>query len=62
MNNPTENRHVRDGMRRLERISRSFDREQIDAIGELLHASRVAEQPWLIAGVSDGMGVGEATT
>ncbi|QDG51628.1 hypothetical protein FIV42_12980 [Persicimonas caeni] len=45
------------GMKRLEALSASFDRQSLDAIANLQHSARVREQPWLLAGVSDGMGL-----
>ncbi|MFW5968392.1 MAG: hypothetical protein ACOCV2_12780 [Persicimonas sp.] len=54
-----ENRqqNVAAGMERLEAIAATLDRERLEAMPELPHAERVSEQPWLIAGVSDGMGL-----
>ena len=57
MNDAEKQRHVEAGLARLEEMSASFDRERIDGISDLLHFGRVTEQPWLIAGVSDGMGL-----
>lgn len=45
------------GMARLNAISADFDRDMLDEIAAAPHAQRVSEQPWLIAGVSDGMGM-----
>ncbi len=45
------------GMARLEAISSSLDQETVDKIAEMPHSGRVKEQPWLIAGISDGMGL-----
>lgn len=50
-------RHIAAGMARLEAISARFDAEQLKAIAQMPHARRVAAQPWLVAGVSDGMGL-----
>lgn len=57
MNDAEKQRHVQAGLARLEAISESFDQDRVEEIEHLLHAGRVAEQPWLIAGVSDGMGL-----
>lgn len=45
------------GMARLEALSASFERATVDQIAAMPHSSRVADQPWLLAGVSDGMGL-----
>lgn len=49
--------NIASGLARLNAISASFERPMLDEIGEAFHAKRVREQPWLIAGVSDGMGL-----
>lgn len=49
--------NVAAGMRRLEAMSAKFDQDALREIAEQEHSGRVAEQPWLLAGVSDGMGL-----
>lgn len=49
--------HVAAGLERLSALVRGFDPERLAQISELPHAERVATQPWLVAGVSDGMGL-----
>ena len=45
------------GRRRLESLMASFDDRLIEAIGQATFAERTEGQPWLLAGVSDGMGL-----
>jgi trans-2-enoyl-CoA reductase len=45
------------GLARLEALSASLDAAALDAVSRLEHAPRISEQPWLLAGVSDGMGL-----
>lgn len=57
MSEPTRRENVQAGMQRLEALSDKFDDDLIEAAGESAESDRVREQPWLIAGVSDGMGM-----
>ena len=58
MNNTIdETRDIEAGRARLDDIASSFDEDWLQGIREAEHADRVREQPWLIAGVSDGMGL-----
>ncbi|MFB6351516.1 MAG: hypothetical protein ABEN55_05475 [Bradymonadaceae bacterium] len=57
MTEPTRQENIEAGMERLELLAESFDDELVEAAAEAPFADRVREQPWLIAGVSDGMGM-----
>ena len=45
------------GRRRLESLMESFDGRLIEAVRQATFADRSGDQPWLLAGVSDGMGL-----
>jgi len=57
MSEPTERENIEAGMERLERIAASFDEELLEAAAAAEFADRARRQPWLVAGVSDGMGL-----
>ena len=57
MSSPSRQENVAAGMERLDAIVDSFDASLLDAVDEAAFAERGEEQPWLIAGVSDGMGL-----
>ena len=57
MSEPTRRENIQAGMQRLEALSDKFDDELVEAAGDSAEADRLREQPWLIAGVSDGMGM-----
>lgn len=47
----------RQAFERLDRIAASLDREILDSVSKLKSAKSVGEQPWLVLGCSDGMGL-----
>jgi len=57
MAEPTRQENIDVGMERLELLAESFDDALVEAASEAAFAGRVREQPWLIAGCSDGMGM-----
>lgn len=52
-----ETQQIEAGRARLDDIIRSFDDARLRQIREADYADRVRQQPWLVAGVSDGMGL-----
>ncbi len=57
MSEPTREENVAAGMQRLEALSEKLEAGLVEAAAESANADRVRRQPWLIAGVSDGMGM-----
>jgi len=57
MAEPTEQENIDAGMERLEELADSFDEELVERAGAAAFADRARRQPWLLAGVSDGMGL-----
>jgi trans-2-enoyl-CoA reductase len=57
MNLENREQNIAAGMARLEALSATFDSDTLDEIGRMPHSPRVSEQPWLLVGVSDGMGL-----
>ena len=57
MHDPLLPSDIRAGIARIEAIARQLDRATLDRAGQRSHARTAPEQPWLLAGVSDGMGL-----
>lgn len=57
MQEPSTQDNLERGLARLERLAGEFDESRLEAAAEASEADRVCDQPWLVAGVSDGMGL-----
>ena len=57
MTEPTREENIAAGMERIEELVGQFDEDLLDGASDSEFADRARKQPWLIAGVSDGMGL-----